>query len=759
MSESFIQEKEIDFNKLWEALIRRKRIIIFSTSLILFSSLIYSSFKRIINPVYSGSFVFLVNDPLESSSTSKNQNLKIREGLEGLGNFGSFLDKQTSQDIPTLIDFLTSPSFLRPFAEKYNLDTSKLIKNLTLNQKYIGFKQTFKQTSKGSIIVKYDSNSPEKVLDVLENLKEYYLGIALKEKNKKLTDAINFLNSQEPIYEQQAIIFQNELKDFRVKNDSVDPITESLDLRRRLTDLEMKIAKLNVQASEFSNYKKKIERGELSVVDFQQVIPRGDSVSGLGLTDSDSGFFKESLILEDELSAARLTYLPNSKRIINLENKLKLLKPEIQKKQLETIDMSIGLNKLKLSVLNEQREILNNKIINKGNLIDPYTYITEKLETARFAQLDLKTTREKKLLEKKQIKNTWRILQDPTVKPYPTEPSFLRNILFSLLAGLSIGSILALIRDNMDNVFHSYEELKDSKFPILGKIPFVNIFDNFTTPENISNWYLKNNISSVEVVDDDQSYYLDEFRNLFTSLKFLGSEKPLRVISLTSTESKEGKSSISLMLSKTLSEVGQNILLIDCDLRQPHLHEKLNLKNVKGLTDILTEKDGLKNWQKYTQEISNHVSWKLISSGTIPPDPTRILSSRKMHDFVKILKEDNNFDLIIFDTPSVGRLADASLIGSITDGLIFVVALEKVDKKLFYESTNKLTNLGNKILGLVTNEIQKPMIQKSKEMNNYKEVGRGNITNNQKELNEEKQNENLGILKKYWKYFLRWIDE
>ena len=350
-------------------------------------------------------------------------------------------------------------------------------------------------------------------------------------------------------------------------------------------------------------------------------------------------------------------------------------------------------------------------------------------------------------------------MQDPTVKPYPTEPSFLRNILISLLAGLSIGSILALIRDNMDNVFHSSDDLKDSKFPILGKIPFVNIFENFITPENISNWYLKYNVGSVEFIEDDQSYYFDSFRNLFSSIKFLGSENPLRVISLTSTEPKEGKSSISLMLSKTLSEVGQNILLIDCDMRQPHLHEKLNLKNNKGLTDILTEKDGLKNWQKYIQEISNHDSWKLISSGTIPPDPTRILSSKKMNDFVKMLREDDNFDLIIFNTPPVGRLADASLVGSITDGLIFVVSLEKVDKKLFYESTNKLTNLGNKILGLVTNEIQKPMVQKSKEMNNYREVERGNITNNQKESNKKNQNENLVILKKYWKYFLKWIDE
>ena len=109
----------------------------------------------------------------------------------------------------------------------------------------------------------------------------------------------------------------------------------------------------------------------------------------------------------------------------------------------------------------------------------------------------------------------------------------------------------------------------------------------------------------------------------------------LWVISLTSTEPLEGKSSISL-ISKTLSEVGQNILLIDCDMRQPHLHEKLNLNNIKGLTNILTEKDGLKDWQKYIQEISNHGSLKLISSGTIPPDH-KILSSRNT-EFVKILR-------------------------------------------------------------------------------------------------------------------------
>ena len=754
MSEAFVEEKEINFNKLFKALLRRKRIIIFSASFFLASSLIYSSIKRIISPTYSGSFVFLINDPLESSSS--NQNLQIGEAFQAAGYFDSFLDNNTQQDIPTLIELLKSTAFLKPFAEENDLDTLKLTKNLTLKKRYDGFSQS----SKGSIKVKYNSRSPIKVLETLENLKEYYLGIALKERNKKLTEGVAFLEKQEPLLEQKAINLQNELASFRVKNNVVDPIEEGKELNKRLTKKQMEIAKLNTEALQYLEIKKKIKRGDLSVGGFKGIIPTSinKSSGGVGVTKSDAGFLEKSLELENELAEARLSFLPNSKRVLNLENRLKLLKPEIQKKQLETVDVSISLNNTKLSVVNEQKEILDKKFLKLSNLIEPFTFIIQNLETVRFAQLDLKTTKEKYLLELAQKGNNWRILQNPKVKPYPTEPSFLKNILIALIAGVSIGAILALIRDNMDNVFHSSDELKDSDLTILGEIPFVNIFENFKTLKNIRNWYLGNNAVSVESPDNNQSYYLDAFRNLFTSIKFFGSENPLRVISLTSTEPLEGKSSISLMLSKTLSEVGQNILLIDCDMRQPHLHEKLNLNNIKGLTNILTEKDGLKDWQKNIQEISNHRSWKLISSGTIPPDPTRILSSRKMHEFVKILREDDTFDLIIFDTPPVERFADASLLGSITDGLIIVVSLEKVDKNMFYQSINRLTNLGNKVLGLVINEIKKPTNQKSKKIINYKEVF-GEITRDIKESNKKNLNENFLILQKYWKYFCKWIDE
>ena len=70
-----------------------------------------------------------------------------------------------------------------------------------------------------------------------------------------------------------------------------------------------------------------------------------------------------------------------------------------------------------------------------------------------------------------------------------------------------------------------------------------------------------------------------------------------------------------------------------------------------------------------------------------------------MKEFVQMLCNENDFDLIILDTPPVGGLADASLVGSVCDGLIFVASLEKVDKQLFTESINRLNNLGSKVLG------------------------------------------------------------
>ena len=112
--------------------------------------------------------------------------------------------------------------------------------------------------------------------------------------------------------------FQNELADFRVKYNLVDPVSESLELKERLTGLEMQLAKTKIEALEYSDFKEKIKRGDLSIISFAEFIPTSinNNAGGVEISKSDAGFFEKTLELETELAEARLSYLPNSKEFL-----------------------------------------------------------------------------------------------------------------------------------------------------------------------------------------------------------------------------------------------------------------------------------------------------------------------------------------------------------------------------------------------------------------------------------------------------------
>ena len=138
--------------------------------------------------------------------------------------------------------------------------------------------------------------------------------------------------------------------------------------------------------------------------------------------------------------------------------------------------------------------------------------------------------------------------------------------------------------------------------------------------------------------------YQESLRNIFTSIRFLGVNDQLKIFSISSCLPEEGKSLINVFLSKTISEMGSRVLLIDADLRKSRIHERLGINNLKGLSNILTEKDA--NWKDFVQNIPEYKNWSVITAGTRPPDSTRLLSSKKMNDFII-------FHFIVFFFPIV----------------------------------------------------------------------------------------------------------
>ena len=298
---------------------------------------------------------------------------------------------------------------------------------------------------------------------------------------------------------------------------------------------------------------------------------------------------------------------------------------------------------------------------------------------------------------------------NPNAIGTPLNKSLIQGTVFSLLAGIGAG----LLRDRFDHVFHHPGDVKDDLgLPLLGHIPHVEFFQGVREDKRFLLQELDNSSSSNSQTEISKStdetisrkqaryqrfFYQEAFRNLFTSLRFLNSDNPVRAIALTSSLPAEGKSLVNVLLAKTLSEMGQRVLLVDADLRKPQMHLRLGLNSFSGLSNLLAEDE--QHWSDVVQKVPGYENWSVITAGRRPPDPTRLLSSKRMNILVKELAVGKDFDLVLFDTPPVLGLADAALVAEHCDGLMLLVSLNRVDRSLPKEAAARIVIVGHPYSG------------------------------------------------------------
>ena len=202
-----------------------------------------------------------------------------------------------------------------------------------------------------------------------------------------------------------------------------------------------------------------------------------------------------------------------------------------------------------------------------------------------------------------------------------------------------------------------------------------------------------------------RSLSAEAYRSLRTSIKFSSADKLIKTIVVTSSLIGEGKSTVVGNLAYSLNQDGSRVLVIDCDLRKPSIHENFLLSNEKGLTDILVGKSDLKSVTKKIEE-----SLFLITAGTIPPNPAEILGSKEMEDLIKELSI--NFDYIILDTPPILPVSDTLLLASKADATLIVVKARKTKEKIVKESYSKLVEARANVIGTILNESDKSLDNK-----------------------------------------------
>ena len=188
----------------------------------------------------------------------------------------------------------------------------------------------------------------------------------------------------------------------------------------------------------------------------------------------------------------------------------------------------------------------------------------------------------------------------------------------------------------------------------------------------------------------------EAYKLLRTNLLFSLPEKHCHIIGVTSSVRGEGKSTTSVNLSYTIAQSGKRVLLIDADMRLPSVAIKLDLKGAPGLSNLIA---GLRSERSCLRQSNQMENWYILPAGDIPPNPSELLGSEKMHALLQHYEE--IFDVIIIDLPPVNIVADALVISKWADGLICVVRQNYTDRRALSDCMYQIQKLGSHFLGFV----------------------------------------------------------
>jgi capsular exopolysaccharide synthesis family protein len=678
-----VEQEDIQVGKLLNALWRRRRLALSVFGAILLAGVLNTAWQRIKKPVFQGSFKLLVTDPINPSERSGGQ----EDGLESL----ALQARGDSNNTATLIQVLTSPMLLAPIEQSLGLPEGVVAPVVTTPKAATG------SGPPGVLEVVLQWGNPVIGQAILEKISAEYLSYSLRQRQEKLTQGLAFLDQQAPELQSRVASLQNQLADFRQRTGFVEPMEQAATIKGQQLELSTQRKELEQQQARLDGLAAAVRRGKLSSPPFQ-----GGNASALGggsggqtaasglAGGAFTALLQDLTQVEKQLAEAQAIYTEEAPQVVELRAKRDMLRPLLQRRELDAIESSLSENRSQLEVIRLQQEQLSRRFQGNPSQMKQYEALQQQLGVARDNLTSYIKARESFRLQVAQRTVPWKLMVPPKFGRKPVTPNVPRGLLTSAIFGALAGAGLAIVRDRMDHVFHSPKELTDGLMvPLLGVVPHLPGRQGVT------------NSQSLAVLDGEERFAIVEsLRNLFVNFRLLRADKSVRLVALTSSTQEEGKSMTSALFAQTMAQMGQRVLLVDANMRRPMLHRYLGADNLEGFSSLLSDPQLV--LENLVQNIQERLD--LLTAGLVPPDPTQLLSSERCRVVVEMIRQLPGYDLVIFDTPPVLLLSDAVLLVEHLDGLLFLVGLSRVNRDLPAQALQRLRDMGVDVLGVLANQ-------------------------------------------------------
>ncbi len=424
--------------------------------------------------------------------------------------------------------------------------------------------------------------------------------------------------------------------------------------------------------------------------------------------------------LQREHSQLSITFKPDYPAVLRIAGQIAQIRTSIdaEKVRVERVirsEYSAALSRERLlsEELEKQRAVVNK--INED--IIQYNIYKADAESVRQLYDGLQKRLKEASVSAGLTASNIRVVDRAEVPPFPIRPRKTLNLLLSLVVGLMFGIGLAFFQEYLDNSIKAPEDVsRYLNLPTLGMIPRLGSLSGKRgysygrygyghayghLPEGNSAGTDEEKRESVDLIvhESPSSLMAEAYRSLRTSLLLSSSGHAPRVIVVTSAAPSEGKTTTAVNLAISLTQTGSKVLLIDADMRKPRIQNVFSLSTSIGLSAFLAGASSLKD-TIYETAIPGLM---VIPCGVTPPNPGELILSTGFRRMLDVLRE--YFDYIVMDSPPVGNVSDARILGVTADSIILVVKAFSTSRHYAREAVTHLTNAHARIGGVVLNDV------------------------------------------------------
>ena len=401
--------------------------------------------------------------------------------------------------------------------------------------------------------------------------------------------------------------------------------------------------------------------------------------------------------LKEQHTEALAQYGPNFPKATRLESQISDLQSQIEKEQNRIIDRTS--NEYKTAASREQlaaTAVANQKqeLGRVNELLVRHNILQREFESDQQLYQNL-LQRMKDASISAGLRSTNIHLVDTALPPTaPIRPTKLLNIAVALWAGIFLGILAAFAQDRFDSSIRTPEEAEAlTVTPALAVIPLErkSWLATRALTKNGSNWHLTRTLT-----EQPTSSLSEAFRALGTAVSV--PSRPSKTLLITSAQKGEGKTVTTLNLGQALAQRMSPVLIIDGDLRKGTVAKALGIKNDKGLSTVLSGD------HTFAEAILRHGPnlW-VLPSGPVPSNPAELLASQAMKNLLENLG--TTFRHVIIDSPPVLAVTDATILSSLTDGVLLVAASGSTPRAGLVRARRILANAGARVLGVTMNKL------------------------------------------------------